>query len=123
MRVRSVLLTATLIGCVALPDEPAGLVDYQPLPEYGKWYGELQRCAGIDGPPLNTVRWRQLPDATRLTYADTTFLAYWQPPATITISGWYIRSRPVIQHELLHQLLHGDHQHRDPRWIECSVLL
>ncbi len=115
-------VTALWIACLPPTTEPEGLVDYEPLPEYAMWYVELQRCAHVTGTPITDVRWRQLPGATRIVYADTTLAAYWLPPAEIVISGAYIRSEKIVKHELLHHMLRTDSRHRDPSWVECGLI-
>jgi len=114
-----VLPVLALVAC-GEPTPPIEFVEFAPLPEYASWYRELESCTQQDGPSLSDIEFWQLPDATVITTPDTTLLAFYERPRRIVVAGFYVTSKPLIQHELLHLLLKGnDPFHRSRFFVTC----
>jgi hypothetical protein len=115
-----VLVTLLTLAACRAPTPPVEFVEYAPLPEYAAWYRELEACTRYDGPDLQDIEFWQLPDATVINTPDTTLMAFYERPRRIVIAGFYITSKPLIQHELLHLLLKGnDPFHHSRFFVTC----
>lgn len=115
------VLTALLaLPACRAPTPPVEFVEFTPLPEYVGWYRELKACTRRDGPSLQEIEFWQLPDATIITTPDTTLMAFYEWPSRIVVAGFYVTSKPLIQHEMLHLLLEGnDPYHRSRFFVTC----
>ena len=46
----------------------------------------------------------------------------WTPPHQITLVRGYEDNEITVRHEMLHDLLEGDSEHRSPLWTECDLI-
>lgn len=108
-RLAWLLFALWLPGCALEPskDDP-----YQPFPEYRAWWAEVQGCSGRFG-DFNKLQFYVLEPASR--YAGRRF------GDKIWIREAYVFSRRVVEHEMLHVLLDGDHDHRGWQWQACGL--
>jgi len=89
----------------------------EPLPVYPDWWSQISTCAGRSG-DLGRIDWWQ---ASSITVNKRIVRGQWQQPHRITLVSFYIDSENVVKHEMLHDLLDGDPEHRDASWDVCGV--
>ena len=86
-----------------------------PHPVFQQLWADVQLCSNRTG-DFGGIRWFV---TTAFDSADT--LGQWNSrrEITIRIDSW--NNFLVIKHELLHDLLGGDGDHRDPAWVNCEI--
>ena len=119
MRVHApALVLLTSVACSALVettvDNPR---PFDPPAAFVEWWLEMESCSGLEG-PIERVSWFV---ADGLTTNRKLVLGRWDPPHDITILAGLTEDRSLVQHEILHDLLGGDPDHRDPAWEACGV--
>lgn len=87
-----------------------------PPAAYGTWWREVEACSQHSGSAAG-VRWFvawTLPGGTSI-------LGQWNSRREITVRSDLWLDRDVVAHEILHDLLRGDPEHRDPAWAACDL--
>jgi len=137
----AVLLAAAAVVACGEPTVPANDIRaYDALPIYTTWWDQVKVCADRAG-DLARISWFAVKPAT------DSATAFWAGPPTapVLVSGeWiaphriyvldtaaalvsfgqadgYISYRPVVAHEMLHDLLGGDPTHSDSAWVRCKL--
>ena len=96
-----------------------GLEPFDPLPEYAGFWEATETCSGTSG-DLGLIRWFR---ALSLTSNGQILRGLWEPPHRITIWTGLEDDEPTVRHEMLHDLLRGDPNHRAPAWGDCGLEL
>lgn len=109
-----------LAACVLGPDRDGGLEAerFTPFPVYQVWWEQVQKCTGIQGEfarlrffevvaPVSPSGGASPCDAT-----GTLCPAFWQEPHDIYLAPAFIRTEPIVKHEMIHDLRQTtDHDH------------
>ena len=107
-----------LLGCLD-SFAPAGAVPLTPPAAYRVWWTEIERCAGLWG-DFDRVEWYEVPGSTYACPAhEGRCDGWWRSPHTIYVDQSQLYDRPLVEHEMLHDLLQrGDHP---PVFQACGV--
>ena len=107
-----------LLGCLD-SFAPAGAVPLTPPAAYRVWWTEIERCAGLWG-DFDRVEWYEVPGSTYTCPAhEGRCDGWWRSPHTIYVAQSQLYDRPLVEHEMLHDLLQsGDHP---PVFQACGV--
>ncbi len=110
-------LALPLYGCG--DDNPvasqATRIAMKPHPAFQQLWAEVQLCSDRTG-DFGGIRWFV---TTAFDSAET--LGQWNSRREITIRIDRWNNFQVVSHELLHDLLRGDGDHRDPAWAACGL--
>lgn len=125
---RTLVAFGVLSAAPACSDSPATLA-YEnrrpfspPMETYGRWWTQLQACSDRTG-DLDGLQWF-LADYIGATTGPPTQSAkgQWTSNREITLLSGHERELGVVKHEMLHDLLRGDGQHRHPAWDVCVTV-
>lgn len=97
------------------PDNP-GRVEIEPPSLFRTLWTEVETCSGLTAPFVR-VRWF----AVYAFRAGPGVLGQWNERREITLRSDVWLDREVIRHEILHDLLSGDRDHRRPEWGACGI--
>lgn len=90
-------------------------VAIDPHPVFSILWNEVQECSGLTG-DLAGISWFV---TTGFDRAET--LGQWNSDREITLRIDRWTEFMVVKHEMLHDLLRGDGEHRDRSWIDCNL--
>ena len=91
-------------GCLARPFEPAGARPFATTPPmYTDWWGQMETCAQVTA-PIDRVEWYAVP-GNHFATPDGPRWGWWAPPHTIYITEAHLTDEPLVEHEMLHDLL------------------
>ncbi len=90
---------------------------FDPLPPYADLHEAVEACSGRTG-PFGRIRWFL---ASSIVADGRVARARWSPPHDIVIVAGYETNDRTVSHEMLHDLLDGDPDHRDTAWDDCSL--
>lgn len=100
----------------ALPVDDFRMPVEEPPPLYRSLWADVEACSGLTA-PFEAVDWYLTPAFPE----DGAILGQWNDRGEI-ILRWDTRfSRVVVKHEILHELLEGDREHRSPAWRACDL--
>ena len=113
----AVVLTVCLAGCDS-PFEIRDPAPLDPLPQYSKWWVELESCVGREG-DFSDIRWYQ---GESIVVERREAYGVWLAPDVIVMKRFYVTSQPAVKHEMLHHLTLGEMPHGHPDFERCTVL-
>jgi len=107
-----------LLGCLDT-FAPAGAIEFEPPAAFRTWWAAIENCAGISG-DFARVEWYEVPGPDYPCPAyEGRCDGWWQPPHVIYLASQWRYDRPLVEHEMLHDLLQrGDHP---PVFQACGV--
>jgi len=113
-----VLTAAAALACLD-SFAPAGAREFTPPDTYRTWWAEIKACAQLSG-DLSRIQWYEVPGST---YDCPTrpggCAGWWRPPHSIYLAQAWLDYRPIVEHEMLHDLLQrSDHP---PVFQTCGV--
>lgn len=97
--------------------EPVGTRPLDPPGLYRTWWSEVEACAQISA-PFDRVDWYEA-DHLINTERDSRHPGAWRPPHAIYVSSRHLLSRPVVKHEIVHDLLQRK-DHGSPLFLRCA---
>lgn len=105
-----------LVGCGSptAPFVPTGSQQYEAPEVYAAWWAEVEADLGADG-DMAGVRWYEV--AGGMFYHPShgkVIGGMWSQDRSIYIAEGLTRNRGLVKHEMLHDLLGGDMEHRHP---------
>lgn len=115
---RLVLLAASLLtsGC-DIPtgaSAPPGAIPFDPPAIYREWAAEVGRAANRRG-SIDRVRWLVVPgDYWMLEGSEEKTIGQWFSDGRIYIASAWTSDEGLIKHEILHEILRGDTDHKHP---------
>lgn len=109
-----ILLLILLAGCGDEPLIPENAVPFDPPEYYEIWWYQVENRVGL-GRPERDVRWFLVPGGLFESREEGANSAgRWVPDGRIYIAeGWQTSDR-TVKHEMLHEILQGDTEHRHP---------
>ena len=111
-------LWAVLLGVVACGEDPVVAdtrVEFTPHESYTDLWFDLMDCSGESG-DFQGIRWFVTPG-----FSSPGILGQWSSTREITLRIDVWTDPEVVQHEMLHDLLGGDGEHRHPSWSACDL--
>ncbi|NNM33854.1 MAG: hypothetical protein HKO53_12345 [Gemmatimonadetes bacterium] len=111
-------MTLALTSCEfpsALTKE--GVEPYEALPVYPEFWSATEACSGRSG-DVDLIRWFR---ATGISAGLGRSQGLWEPPHDITVLRGLEEDEGTVRHEMLHDLLRGDPDHRSPTWEACGL--
>ena len=117
---RQLLLTTVATAAACSTGVGIELQNPRPLdppPMYSDWWADLASCSGRSG-DMTRIEWWQ---ATSITVNKQIVLGQWERPHRITLVDFYVENEDIVKHEMVHDLLDGDPDHRDGAWDRCDV--
>jgi hypothetical protein len=91
---------------------------FEALAEYSSFWDDTESCSGVEG-ELEQVSWFR---ASEIWSNGRLVRGLWEPPHNITVWNGLEDDRETVRHEMLHDLLRGDPEHRLPAWSDCGLL-
>jgi hypothetical protein len=91
---------------------------FSPPPVYATWWASTEACAGRTG-RFELITWYL---ASSITGDRAVARGRWSPPHEIVIVRGFEDDERTVRHEMLHDLLRGDAEHRSPEWSACGLL-
>lgn len=133
------LLALLLAACSeitgAKPEIPSHSVPFDPPAVFEQWWVEVQAASGIHQ-RHDRVRWFLVRGGLFLSEREKALSSgRWIPDGRIYLAEGWERDEANVKHEMLHELLRGDHEHRHPlfekydsqscwngeaRWVPCG---
>lgn len=118
-RVALAILAVLATGCESSPLSVAiGLVEITPPPVYSQFWGEIEVCSGAEG-DFREVRWFVARDVV----PGSDILGRRTSDSEIIVRSDLWLDGDVVRHEILHQLLRGDHDHQSMSWSDCADIV
>ena len=118
--IRRVLLPSAVLlltaGCDLgmTPNGPSGATPFDPPDIYQVWAAEVGQAANRDG-SIGRVRWYIVPgDYWQRDGSRKKTIGQWFSDGRIFIATPWTKDEGLIKHEILHELLGGDTDHRHP---------
>jgi hypothetical protein len=90
-------------GCLASVFEPAGARRVVAPPAYTVWWNQMEDCAGVTA-PLDRIEW-YIVRGEQFATPEGPRWGWWDPPHTIYIAQTHWWDEPLVEHEMLHDLL------------------
>ncbi|MEQ9569466.1 MAG: hypothetical protein RLN75_04695, partial [Longimicrobiales bacterium] len=90
---------------------------FTPPASYVELHRAVQACSGRTG-SFERIRWYL---ASSILADGRAARARWSPPHDIVIVAGYETDDRTVSHEVLHDLLDGDPDHRAPAWDACDL--
>lgn len=91
---------------------------FMPLPAYEAWWSANELCSSRTG-DLTRVQWFL---ATSIVSNGALAFGAWTAPHQIVLVRGFEEDEVVVRHEMLHDLLDGDPDHRSPLWATCDLI-
>jgi hypothetical protein len=115
----ALLAAAALTACgdLGFVSSVTGRRAFNPPTVYREWWAAIESCSGRQA-PLDRIRW-YLADA--VSGDGLVARARWSAPHDIIIVAGYENDSTLVRHEMLHDLLDGDRQHRRLEWDRCAL--
>ena len=119
--IAAVVATLALVAC-SIPTEGLSLAVTQrqplvPLQEYRGWWEIVEACSSRSG-DFDLVRWYE---ASGIVVRGEVALGLWEPPHDITVVNTVKENAFIVRHEMLHDILGGDPDHKDEAWLRCNL--
>ena len=113
--------TLALVAC-STPTENLSLAITQarrfgPPEEYRSLWETVEACSSVSG-DFELVHWYE---ASRIVIQGEVVLGFWEAPHDITVVITAKENDFVVGHEMLHDLLSGDPDHRHEAWSHCNL--
>jgi hypothetical protein len=108
---------AATVSCGEYVSEVTGLQSFDPPPIYREWWAATESCSGRRA-PFERVNWFLV---TNMSLDGRPGLGRWQSPHEIAITRGYENDQKLVRHEILHDLLNGDHAHGRSEWDSCDI--
>jgi len=114
-----VLLPLFLAGCnlKGFEAEIQGRTPFAPPAVYLEWWHDTSTCANLSG----SFEKLSFYLADWITGNRLVARARWSEPHDIIIVRGYEADSKIVRHEMLHDLLRGDPNHADGRWVSCDL--
>ena len=91
---------------------------FDPPVTYAAWWTATETCARASG-QLDRIEWYL---ATSIVVDGALAFGAWTPPHEIVIVSGYETDETIVRHEMLHDLLEGDSEHRSGAWARCDLI-
>ena len=91
---------------------------FDPPAIYGTWWTATESCSRESG-RLDRIEWYL---ATSIVSDGVLAFGAWTPPHEILIVSGYEDNEVIVRHEMLHDLLDGDSEHRSSAWAICDLI-
>ena len=119
--IAAVAATLALLAC-SIPTEGLSLAVTRrqrlvPPAEYRSWWETVEACSSRSG-DFDLVRWYE---ADGIVIRGDVVLGFWEPPHDITVVNTAKEDAFVVRHEMLHDLLRGDLDHKHEAWSHCNL--
>ena len=90
-----------------------GIESYKPAEIFEIWWDEVEQCTKLEG-SYGEINWylaTNIPDP---------FAGYWFPPHDIYLQRGFETDRPLVKHEMIHDLhQRGSRLHGSPFFEDC----
>ncbi|HET9948595.1 MAG TPA: hypothetical protein VFQ22_06720 [Longimicrobiales bacterium] len=98
------------------PWRPPDAVPYEPPAIYATWWAEVTACLGMPDDGFERIAWYRVGDGYGFSTPDYGRASgRWVPPHEVYIAFRHTRTRYIVKHEMIHELLRGG-SHDDPRF-------
>lgn len=117
------LLSLTVLNCIPFKTKTEIMVapiQIHAPAIYFAWYTQLEDCTKLTGHFENIV-WFVVPAPSFPCHSDTNYcLGMWAAGHTILLAGPSARDSVIVKHEMLHDLLDGDSNHKNKFFKTCT---
>ncbi len=90
---------------------------FEPPAQYRSLWETVEGCSSRSG-DFDLVHWHE---AEGIVFQGEIVLGLWEPPHDITVVNTAKENVFVVSHEMLHELLRGDIDHKDEAWSQCDL--
>lgn len=91
---------------------------FAPPNEYRSWWESVEACSALRG-DFDLARWYR---AAGITSGGEGVQGIWESPHDITVVRGAEADASIVSHEILHNLLQGDIDHRHDAWVRCNLV-
>lgn len=116
-------MTVIALACAACTDlgfvaEIRDREAFDPPTSYRAWWAATETCSGRSG-RVERIEWFL---ATSIVSNGALAFGAWTPPHQIVIVSGFENDETIVRHEMLHDLLDGDSEHRARAWTTCDLI-
>ncbi len=120
-RIELIAAVAATLALLACSDSVSVAIaqrqQFEPPEEYRSWWETVEACSSRSG-DFDLVRWF---DTASIVVQGVVVSGLWEPPHDITLWSLATENASVVRHEILHDLLRGDGDHKDDAWSLCNL--
>ena len=91
---------------------------FVPSAQHRTWWTDVQACSSTRG-DFHLVRWYR---AAEIRSGGKSVQGIWQFPHDVTVVRGAEAVSSIVRHEMLHELLRGDADHKNEAWVRCDLV-